>query len=185
MAQNRALLISEKYVKENSEIDDNVDMKLILPTIFYCQKEYIEKAIGTPLYNDLTAKIIANTLAGYDLNLVDDYIADALLMWVRMEIQVPLLYKFRNKSVGKNNSEFSQPVDFTEHKYLKDYYRSKAEYFTSRLNDYLCANAALFSLYTTYTTSDQVRARPTKPSSGVWLGRRSRKNSNGRDKDNY
>lgn len=185
MAQLRGLLISEKYVKENSEIDENVDMKLILPSIWYCQKQYIEKTLGTPLYNDLIAKVVAGTLAGDDLNLVDAYIADALLYWVRFKSLTPLMFKFRNKSIATNSSENSQPISKKDFDAIRDEYRLDAEYFTSRVTDYLCANQTLFPLYTTYTTSDQLRAREVKPTTGVFLGRRYPRHSGGRDMNNY
>jgi len=166
----RALFISETFVKENSEVDENVDMKLINPTIWYCQKEYLEKTLGTVLYNDLATKIIAGTLAGDDLTLVNDYVADALLFWVKHELQVPLLYKFRNKSVGKNTDQNSQPVGFDEHKYLRDYYKPKAQYFTERLEKYLCANEELFPLYCTEDEIDELSPRNTPPQVAVYLG---------------
>jgi len=181
MAQTRALFISEKYIKNNAEIDDNVDVKKLLPTVWWCQKAYIEKSIGTPLFNDLMADVIASTLAGDNLTLVESYISDALLAWTMHEAQVPMLYNFRNKSVGKSSSDNSQPIDYVEHRYLKDYYKPRAEYFSQRLEDYLCANATLFPLYQTYTTSDQVRARDTSPSVSVYLGRGRMKHSNGFD----
>ncbi len=67
----RGLFISENFVKENSEIDENVDMKLINPTIWYCQKLYIEPALGTALYNDLIADVVAGSVTGDNLTLVD------------------------------------------------------------------------------------------------------------------
>ncbi len=167
----RGLFISETFVKENSEIDENVDMKLINPTIWYCQKEYIEKTLGTTLYNDLIADVVAGSLSGDNLTLVDDYIADALLFWVKHELQVPLTYKFRNKSVNKNTDPNSQPVGFEEHKYLRDYYKPKAQYFTERLEKYLCANTDLFPLYNTSTEDDDLLPRDTKPQVAVYLGK--------------
>jgi hypothetical protein len=167
----RGLFISETFVKENSEIDENVDMKLINPTIWYCQKEYLEKTLGTVLYNDLISKIVASTLAGDDLTLVDDYIADCLLFWVKHELQVPLTYKFRNKSVSTNTDPNSQPVSFDIHKYLRDYYKPKAQYFTERLEKYLCANEALFPLYCTEDSIDELSPRKTPPQSAFYLGK--------------
>lgn len=167
----RGLFISETFVKENSEIDENVDMKLINPTIWYCQKEYIEKTLGTTLYNDLISDVVAGSLSGDNLTLVDDYIADALLFWVKHELQVPLTYKFRNKSVNKNTDPNSQPVGFEEHKYLRDYYKPKAQYFTERLEKYLCANTDLFPLYNTSTEEDDLLPRDTKPQVAVYLGK--------------
>ncbi len=166
----RGLFISENFVKENSEIDENVDMKLINPTIWYCQKLYIEPALGTALYNDLIADVVAGSVTGDNLTLVDDYIADALLYWVKHEIQVPLTYKFRNKSVSKNTDPNSQTVDFSEHKYLRDFYKPKAQEFTQRLKDYLCENSDLYPLYGTENGIDEISPTESKPQVAVFLG---------------
>ena len=116
MAQQRALFISEKFIKRNSEIDDNVDVKKLLPTVFWCQKFFIEKTLGSNLYDGLSTRTIANTLTAADIALMDGYIADALLNWFMSEVQVALTYNFRNKSAGTNDSQWSDPVDFTQHK---------------------------------------------------------------------
>lgn len=168
MAEQRVLFISERFVKSNSEIDSNVSSTLIRPTVWYCQKEYIERSLGTELYNDLIAKVLADTLAGNDLILVNQYLADALLFWVRHEIQVPLLYKFRNKSVGKNTDPNQQPVDHSEHLYLKSYYKNKAEYFTGRMEKYLCANSTLFPLWFDCST-EGIDAKKTDPTISIYL----------------
>lgn len=168
MAEQRVLFISERFVKSNSEIDSNVSSTLIRPTVWYCQKEYIERSLGTELYNDLIAKVLADTLAGNDLILVNQYLADALLFWVRHEIQVPLLYKFRNKSVGKNTDPNQQPVDHSEHLYLKSYYKNKAEYFTGRMEKYLCANSTLFPLWLDCST-EGIDAKKTDPTISLYL----------------
>lgn len=170
MAQQRALFISENFIKRNSEIDENVDVNKLLPSVWWCQKAYIERTLGTPLFEDLSAKIIAGSLAGDDLNLVNNYIADALLNWFMVEVQVPLLYNYRNKSVGKNDSQWSTPVEYQEHRYLKDNYKPRAEYFTKRLEDYLCANSSLFPKYTEHTSSDQVIPTDSTPSNPFFLG---------------
>jgi hypothetical protein len=168
MAQQRGLLISEKFLKQNSEIDSNVDVNLLRPTIWYCQKEFIEKSLGTVFYNSLITKVIANTLSGDDLNLVNNYLADALLMWVRSEVQVPMTFKYKNKSVGKNTDPNQQPVDLTEHEYLRNYYRMKAEYFTKRMEDFLCFNSALYPLWLDCSDGG-VDARTTKPQTSLSL----------------
>ena len=168
MAEQRGLFISESFVKLNSEIDANVDMDLVRPTIWYCQKEYIEKSLGTLLYNDLIAKVIAETLAGNELNLVNNYLADALLFWVKYEVQVPLLYKFRNKSTSKNTDTNAQPIQLNELKFIEDKYKDKAQYFTSRMEKYLCANTELFPLWND-CSEDGVNSRPTKPQTSLYI----------------
>ena len=171
MAQQRALIITEKFVKSNSEIDANVDMNLIRPTIWYCQKEYIEKSLGTALYNDICTKIIADsTLATHTdiLNLVNNYLADALLKWVMFEIQVPLLYKFRNKSTSTNTDANSQPIDLKTLQFLENKYKDKAQYFTQRMEKFLCANSTLFPLWDDCIDGG-VDKQDTKPTTSLFL----------------
>jgi hypothetical protein len=170
MAQVEGLFISESYIKNNTEIDENVNVNKLLPTVWWCQKAYIEQVLGSALFDDLLSKILASTLAGNDLTLVEKYVSPALVQWVMFEVQVPLLFNFRDKSVGKNSSDFSQPIDYTEHRYIKDNYKKRAETLTKRLEDYLCANSALFTLYGTSTTSDQIIANDLPPSTSVYMG---------------
>jgi len=170
----RALFVNINFIKENSPIDENVDDKLIENVIWYIQKEYVEKTLGTNLYNDICTEIISDstlaTVPDY-LTLVDNYVADAILYWVLCESQIPLTYKFRNKSVNKNTDPNSQPVGFEEHKYLCDYYRPKAQYFTERLERYLCANETLYPLYCTEDEEDELSPRNTPPQVAVYLGK--------------
>jgi len=167
---NRGLIISQRYFKEGTPVDENVDMNLINPTIWRCQEKYIKSYLGEPLYNKILADIVADTLAGDYLTLVDNYIADTLLYYVMYEVQVPLLYKMRNKSVAKANSDNALPISFSEHKYLRDFYKDDAELFGKRLTDYLCVNANLFPEYRNYSDSAQVRAIQAKSTVSVYLG---------------
>lgn len=170
---SRALFIDENFVKSNTPIDENVDQKLINPVIFLVQKKYVEKTLGTNLYNDICTEIIADytlaTVPNY-LTLVNEYVADMMLYWILYEAQVPLTYKFRNKSVSKNTDPNSQPVGFEEHKYLKDDFKKDAQYFTERLELYLCANESLFPLYCTENEVDELSPRDTPPQVAVYLG---------------
>ena len=167
---SRILIISEDFVKDNSEIDENVDMKLLNPTIWRCQIQYLQNILGTKLYNSILAKIDADTLTGDYLTLVDDYCADCLLNYVMFEVQVPLLYKFRDKNVSKKSSDNAQPIDFKEHRYLKDFYKDKAEFFAKRIAAYLCENEELFTEYNTEDQVDEVRPHDGKATVSVYLG---------------
>ena len=164
------LFISEEYLKENTVIDANVDMKILLPTIWQSQEQHIQSILGGALYKDLLSKIApTDTLAGNDLTLVDDYIAPALLWWVLYEADITMLYKYRNKNVSKNNSENSSAVDFKEHRYLREYHMDKAEWWSQRLIDYLCNNSVLFPQYYN-STNEELRPVNEAYSSNLFLG---------------
>jgi len=168
------LIVSEKYIKNNTVIDENVDMKLLLPTIWMAQERHVQEVVGGSLYKKLQADIVASTLTGNYLTLVDDYIAPALLWWVMYESDITLLYKYRNKNISKKDSENATPVDFSEHRYLRNNNKDYAEWWTERLIDYLCENSNDFPEYSD-STGDELQPRSTKYSSTVFLGHNKRR----------
>ena len=166
----RGLLFDQTYFYENTEVDENTDWKLLRPSVWDAQELYIQDIIGSPLYNEIKTQIVASTLTGLNTTLVDDYLAPCLLKYVMTDAQVSLLYKYRNKSVLKDRSDSSNPIDFKEHRYLKDFYQMKAERYAEKVERYLCANSTSYPLYTTYTTSDEVRAHSVSNTVSVYLG---------------
>ena len=165
----RQLMFDESFLKENSEIDENVDMKLLNPTIWRCQIQYMQNVLGTNLYNRILADIEASTLTGDYLTLVDDYCVDALQYWVMYEVQIPLLIKFRDKSVSKKNSTNSTPIDSKMLSRVENRFKDKAEYFTKRISDYLCVNSALFTEYNTEDEVDEVNPHDGGASTSLYL----------------
>ncbi len=164
-----ALFTSENDIKKNTVIDDNVDVRLLQPTIWMAQERHIQEIVGSNLYNKLQSDIVASTLTGDYLTLVDDYLVPALRWWVMFEADITLLYKYRNKNVATKNSENSNPVDFTQHKYLRDHNKDQAEWWSQRAIDWLCDNQELFPEYTDINFPD-ILPRNTKYSSTMFLG---------------
>lgn len=167
---SRVLFISEKYVKANSAIDENVDMKKILPTIWQSQIQYIQSLVGTQLYNDLVTEVAASSISADNLILIDDYIADCLLYYTLYELQIPLLFNFRNKSTATNNSDYSNPIGTKEMSRIENRMKDKAEFFAERLTRYLCANTTLYPLYLTVVNSDDVIPEDGHATVGIYLG---------------
>jgi len=171
MAVTYGLFFDEEYFKNNSVVDENVDMKLILPTMWLAQTKHIQEAIGSKLYNDLVDKIApTDTLAGDDLILVDEFIAPAMLWWTMFHADTSLLYKYRNKSISTKGSDNATAVDLKTHLYLQDKNRDNAEWFTERLILFLCENIKLYPKYTTESGIDEIRAQSTAFTSAVFLG---------------
>lgn len=165
----KILFISEQYLKDNSQLDENVDVKLIRSTIYDCQRDYILPILGTDLYNKLVSDISGSSLSGNYLTLVNDYVAEALLKWCLFELQFILLYKMRNKNVSKQSSENSQPVDYTEHRYLMDRWKDKAEKRSQYVTDYLCANDDLFPEYLSNSDADDVFPNKSNYTTSIFL----------------
>ena len=54
----QVLFLSEQTLKQRSVLQDNVDMKIVTPTIIEVQEFYILPILGTSLYNELKTQIL-------------------------------------------------------------------------------------------------------------------------------
>ena len=73
------LLISEAKIRQFTDINQSVDTALIKNNIRTAQDYYLQAIIGTNLYNRLMSDVDNDTLAGYYLTILNDYIQDYLL----------------------------------------------------------------------------------------------------------
>lgn len=147
------LFISEEKLKSYA-IAGNVSSTNILPHLKDAQKIYIESALGTALYQDLQAEILAGTLAGDNLTLVNDYIQAALVHYATLQAIPFLAYKIENGNIYSKTSENGVALSREELGDLKDSVKNTAEWYRARLIDYLCYNTALFPKYSESTGAD-------------------------------
>ena len=166
----RTLLIDMDYIKANSILDDNVDERLMVDALWTAQREYIKPILGTDLFDDIISKAGLGTLAGDDLILVNTYIAPCLLKYLVFEMTPILAYKYRNKGVVQQTSENSQATSFDDLNHLLNRWRDKAEMFAEDIINYLCANSALFPLYSTNSDSDDINPIKSAFTGGLYLG---------------
>jgi len=79
--------------------------------------------------------------------LLRQYIQPALQYWVIYEWVLWSNYKLTNKSVSLQNSDNSNPADFSQVISLKNNVRDWAEYYTERISNYLKDNPNKFPEY--------------------------------------
>ena len=149
-----ALFISTKDLKKNSIIDGNVDIDKMLQFVKVAQQIDIQNLLGTDLYNKISADIITDTLSGDYLTLVNTYVQPTLIWFAQMNYIPFAAYTITNKSVLKHSSETAQNVDKNEVDYLVGKAREYANYYSTRLVDYLCFNNNLFPEYLSNTNED-------------------------------
>ena len=148
-----ALFISEEKLKSYA-IAGNVSPDLILPHLKDAQRIYIESALGTALYQDLQASIIALTLAGNDLILVNDYIQSTLVHYATLQSLPFLAYKIEGGNIYSKTSENGVALSREQLGDLSDSVKNTAEWYRARLIDYLCYNSELFPKYSSSTGAD-------------------------------
>ena len=153
------LFISEDTIKKSTTINGNVDVELLLPYIKVAQDIHIHQLLGTDLYDKIQADIAAGSLSGNYKTLTDTYIQPVLIHYSLFECMPFLSYKIMNKDIVRKISETSTPASLEDIKYMRNIIQNTAEYYATRLVDYLRNNNDLFTEYSTNSGAD---LSPTK-----------------------
>ncbi len=154
-----ALFITREDLVRNSIIDGNVDYDKIIQFVKVAQEIDIQNLLGTDLYNKISADIISGAgggagLTGNYLTLVNDFVQPTLIWFAQMNYIPFSAYTIAKGGVYKHQAENSQTVDKNEVDYLVSKAREYANYYSTRLVDYLCFNTSLFPEYTSNTNND-------------------------------
>ena len=149
-----ALFINRTDLVKNSIIDGNVDTDKFIQFIKIAQQIDIQNLLGTDLYNKISADIVAGSLAGNYLSLVNTYVQPTLIWFAQMNYIPFAAYQIKNGGVFKHSSETAQNVDKNEVDYLVAKAREYANYYSTRLVDYLSFNDNLFPEYNSNTNED-------------------------------
>lgn len=136
-------LLSEKYIKENSILDENLNSKLIKITLREVQDIKLKPILGAEKYNELIeeyTKYTQNKSYIIDPELVKlkkEYINDFLIYSVLYDITTALNYKFTNKGTKTITDANASDVTLGEVESVKKYYRAKMDTYKLRLIEYL------------------------------------------------
>ena len=149
-----ALFINRTDLVKNSIIDGNTDTDKFIQFIKIAQQIDIQNLLGTDLYNKISADIVAGSLAGNYLSLVNTYVQPTLIWFAQMNYIPFAAYQIKNGGVFKHTSETAQNVDKNEVDYLVAKAREYANYYSTRLVDYLSFNDNLFPEYNSNTNED-------------------------------
>jgi hypothetical protein len=149
-----ALFISRDELVKYTALNGNIDTDNFLQWIKLAQDIHIQSYLGTDLFNKINNDIVANTLAGNYLMLVNVYIKPMLIHWSMVEFLPFAAYTIANKGVYKHGSENSSNVDKSEIDFLVEKERSIAQNYTRRFIDYMSFNNNLYPEYNTNSNAD-------------------------------
>lgn len=167
----RVLLISEKTLKQNSVINNNVDGMYILPAIEYSQDAGLQPLIGTKLYNKLMDLVESGITEATDYKyLLDEYITPYLINKVTSEIQIPLTFKLRNQGVVQQTGDNTYTPSMKDTQYVIQNYENKANFYGNRLSDYLRANKSKYPEYCSVDSCADMHSDSGAYKTGIYLG---------------
>lgn len=152
MAQ--ALFITRNDLVKYTAINGNVDSDKFLQFVKISQDIHIQNYLGTDLFNKISNDIIASSLSGDYLNLVNDYIKPMVIHWAMVEYLPFASYTIANKGVYKPSAENASVAEANEIDLLVKKSRNLAQYYTDRFISYMSFEApSKFPEY--YTNSNQ------------------------------
>jgi len=170
MSNNKILMMSSDYFKRNSVVNLNVDTELIHPFIIKSQNLNIERLLGSNLFNTILSEIGSGSVSARMKTLLEDYIQLALVDWTLYNSLPFLNYKLTNKSVVKKSSGNSESVDMSELAFLRQTIRDDAEYYSTRVVDFLCENETTYPEYANGNDDmDDIRPSNNTYFGGIYL----------------
>lgn len=164
------LFISEQTLKDNSIINDNVDMLVLTPIIKMVQELQIESLLGSGLYVHLQDQIQTSGLTTDELFLLEAYIQPVMIWGVLKAAPIYMTYKYAGKGIEVMNSDNSQPASQSSLEMLADQANSTFGYYAERLIKYIVANQTKFPTYYLVNNLDDVAPKLSGYRSRIALG---------------
>jgi len=155
-----ALFIKRSDIVKNTALNANVDTDKFIQFIALAQEIHVQNYLGTDLYNKISSDIIAGTLSGDYLSLVNDYIQPMLIHFAMIEYLPFAAYSISNGGVFKHNSENSSLASKDEIDFLIQKERDYAEYYAQRFIDYMSFHAS--SKFSEYYSNNNEDIYPDK-----------------------
>ena len=139
------LIISEEKLREFTDINDNLDSKLLMNAVREAQDIYLQRLTGTSLYEYILNQIDANTLSGNYKDLVDNFIQPYLIYASYWESLDAIYTRPRNNGLLQpTGGENSEKADGTWYNRKRQMVENKMEYYGERLTNYLIQNESQF-----------------------------------------
>lgn len=150
------LFVNPDYMKRITQLNGGVEDAVMVPAIILAQDKYLQQYLGTDLLNKLKSDISMASVTGVYATLLDGYVRKATVWWTMVELLPNLYVKLDNGGLVIRVSDSTSPISQDDlHREIENA-RQNAQFYTSRLVEYLCANQSSFPEYTSNTSPDML-----------------------------
>lgn len=148
------LFVNPDYMKRLTQLNGSVEDRVMAPAIILAQDKYLQQYLGTDLLNKLKADVSAGTVAGNYATLLDNYVRKATVWWAMLELIPNLYVKLDNGGLVIRTSDDTSPISDSDlHREIENA-RQNAQFYTTRMVEYLCQNSSLFPEYNSNQSPD-------------------------------
>lgn len=135
-----ALFITRNDIIKTTPLQGAIDADKLLPFIRTAQDKYLLNLLGTVLFNKLQSDITAGTaFTGRYEELMDEYVKPTLVWYACVEYIPFSGISFKAEGSFKHQSEQSVSPGKNEIDYLLSKALNNADYYATRLQDFLVA----------------------------------------------
>ena len=167
--QAEVLFVNPDYIKRITQLNGGVEDAVMVPAIILAQDKYLQQFLGTDLLRKLKADISAGTVTGAYATLLDDYVRKATVWWAMVEMLPNLYVKLDNGGLVIRTSDNTAAIGPDDlHREIENA-RQNAQFYTTRLVDYLMFNSSSFSEYTSNTDADMIPEYGTYYQNGMTI----------------
>jgi hypothetical protein len=135
-----ALFITRNDIIKNTPLQGAIDADRLLPFVRTAQDKYMLDLLGTVLFYYLQEKITDGSVSSLDVyyqDLLDDHIKNTLIWYSCVEYIPFSSVQFKSEGAVKHLSEQSVAPGKNEVDYLKQQAQANADYYATRLQNYL------------------------------------------------
>lgn len=170
----KILLVSEDYIKTNTNLNENVWGEYLLPAIREAQDISLQQILGSCLYKSLISKVddgsIANSENTAYKELLDEYVQEYLMYQVMTDLTPIIGVKLANLGVMVSNDEHVNNITESERDRIKQHYQYRADFYGRRLQEFLLGNKGLFSELDECACQNIKNNLSSAASTGLFLG---------------
>lgn len=137
-----ALFISRNDIIKQTPLQGSIDADRLLTFVRTAQDKYLLNLLGTVLFYKLQAEIEAGTFDTQSIwyqNLMNDHIKPTLIWYSVVEYLPFSNIQFKSEGAVKHKSDQSDTVDKNQIDYLLQKAMNSADFYATRLQNYLIA----------------------------------------------
>jgi hypothetical protein len=171
-------LINKDTLMKFTQVNSAMDSNLVSAAIYIAQDMYLEQYLGTALIQKLKDDV--NSWAGIYDTLMSEHIPKVLAWWTLYELYPMMWIKHDNGGLYRRTTDDTETISATDLGNLRSEAKSRAESYTQRLINYLCANAVSIPEYNDNTWPNKAPKLNAFNNSIMFTNSKSATSDNGR-----
>lgn len=169
----KILLVSANFIKNVSNISDNISGKLIEPAIWEAQNEGLRGVLGDALVNRLEELVDSGDIEDTDyvmykelLNKCQYFLAYTAIANICMLTSV----KIDNAGLQQASDDHMEPLDMDDSFRLQGFYQKKADYLCHQLQNWVLNNRGAYPELRECDCRMMRANLFSSATTGLWLG---------------